>query len=161
MACPIRLPGPYEPTRQPIPRHRAVGRLLVAQRSWSGGSQRDSVKRNCATRSAPLPTGDSGQSGLSSIPCRQTHQFNVVEQLADTSVASIRSCEVPGGSASRHVAAPVADSVKAIDRRLIPRSMHGFRWDCYIANNDAVGGSSSISSPIHFISRPVPVVSGA
>ena len=84
MACPIRLPGPYEPTRQPIPRHRAVGRLLVARGSWSGSSQQDSVRRNSATKSARSPTGGSGQPAPSFIPCRQTHQFNVVEQPGST-----------------------------------------------------------------------------
>ena len=69
--CPIRLPVPYEPTRQPIPKPRLVGRLPVAQRSWSGGSRMDSVRRIGATwaaRSRPaIP-----EPGPSSIPCRQS-----------------------------------------------------------------------------------------
>ena len=44
-------------------------------------SQPDSLRRISATRSARLPTGDSGQPGPSFIPCRHAHQFNVVEQL--------------------------------------------------------------------------------
>ena len=47
-------------------------------------SQPDSLRRNSATRSARLPTGDSGQPGPSSIPCRRTHRFNVVEQPGST-----------------------------------------------------------------------------
>ena len=80
----VVLPGPYEPTWQPIPRHGAVGRLLVSSWSWPRGSQLDSVRRNSATISARSPTGDSGQSGPSSVPCCNSHQFNVVERPGST-----------------------------------------------------------------------------
>ena len=43
-------------------------------------SQPDSLRRSSATSLARLPTGDSGQPGPSSIPCRHTHRFNVVAQ---------------------------------------------------------------------------------
>ena len=83
----VMLPGPCEPMRQPIPQHRAVGRLVVTQRSLSRGSQLHSVRRIGATRSARSPTGDTGQPKLSSIPCRHTLQFSVVEQSSVTMVA--------------------------------------------------------------------------